>query len=95
MRHEVMIKTSLLPFIASSIFRVIFFYLQEKALEHWGAARRGDKKSHMFKHQCNEHAGEPPNFLFKVVSKHRTALGRQVKEAVRIRRRDKHPQLQE
>ena len=61
--------------------------IQERAMEHWGAARKGDKKSHMFKHQCNEHAGNPPNFLFKIVSKHRTALGRQVKEAVRIRRR--------
>ena len=61
--------------------------VQERALEHWGAAGRRDPKNHMFKHQCNEHVGEEPKFMFKVVSHHRTALGRQVKEAVRIRRR--------
>ena len=34
-----------------------------------------------------EHKGEPPKFVFKMVSSHKTALSRQVKEAVRIRRR--------
>ena len=34
-----------------------------------------------------KHEGEPGNFMFKIVSKHRTALNRQVREAVRIRRR--------
>ena len=61
--------------------------IQERGLEHWGAALRGDKKSHMAKHQAMEHAGEPPAFHMRVVSYHRTALNRQVKEAVRIRRR--------
>ena len=34
-----------------------------------------------------QHEGEPPQFLFRVVSHHRTALNRQIKEAVSIRRR--------
>ena len=34
-----------------------------------------------------EHPGEQPAFVFKVISSHRTALNRQIKEAVRIRRR--------
>ena len=61
--------------------------VQERALEHWGAARRKDKTSHIDKHQQMEHGGEQPDFHFKVVSYHRTALSRQVKEAIRIRRR--------
>ena len=61
--------------------------IQERALEHWDAARRGDSDSHMRKHQDLEHPNEQPEFLFKVVSTHRTALNRQVREAVRIRRR--------
>ena len=61
--------------------------IQERALEHWGAARRRAENSHMEKHQSMEHKGEPPDFIFKVISNHRTALNRQVREAVRIRRR--------
>ena len=61
--------------------------IQERAVEHWGAARRGEKESHMCKHQALEHPGEQPQFLFKIVSTHRTALNRQIREAVRIRRR--------
>ena len=61
--------------------------VQERAMEHWAAARRGDNSSHMQKHQSLLHEGEPPQFLFRVVSYHRTALNRQIKEAVRIRRR--------
>ena len=61
--------------------------IQERALEHWGAARRGGHKSHMVNHQSLEHPGEPPDFQFKMVSSHRSALSRQVREAVRIRRR--------
>ena len=41
----------------------------------------------MHKHQAMEHGGEPPAFHMRVVSYHRSALNRQVKEAVRIRRR--------
>ena len=61
--------------------------VQERAVEHLGAARRQEEDSHMYKHQRLEHAGEQPNFHFKVVSQHRTALSRQVREAIRIRRR--------
>ena len=61
--------------------------IQERAEEHWGAARRGDPKNHMVKHQSLVHPGEPPAFHFKLVSSHRSALSRQVREAVRIRRR--------
>ena len=61
--------------------------IQERAIEHWGAARRGAEDSHMCKHQAMEHEGEQPRFLFKVVTHHKTALSRQVHEAVRIRRR--------
>ena len=39
------------------------------------------------KHVGLEHPGEPPDFYFKMVSSHRSALSRQVREAVRIRRR--------
>ena len=61
--------------------------VQERAMEHFGAARRQEEDSHMYKHQRLEHNGEQQNFHFKVVSQHRTALGRQVREAIRIRRR--------
>ena len=33
------------------------------------------------------HGAEEPKFIFKMVSQHRSALNRQIKEAVRIRRR--------
>ena len=39
------------------------------------------------KHQALVHVGEPPKFLFKIVSSYRTALNWQIREAVRIRRR--------
>ena len=49
--------------------------------------RRNTEKSHIAKHQVMEHAGEEPTFIFKVISNHRTALNRQIREGVRIRRR--------
>ena len=61
--------------------------IQERAEEHWGAAKKGCDKSHMVRHQNVEHPGEEPAFIFKLVSSHKTALGRQVKEAIRIKRR--------
>ena len=61
--------------------------IQERAGEHWGAARRGDEDNHMVRHQAQEHEGRPPRFHFKVISSHKTALSRQIREAVRIRRR--------
>ena len=61
--------------------------IQERAVEHWRQAMRGDQRSHMVRHQALQHPGEPPSFHFKVVSTHRSALSRQIREAVRIRRR--------
>ena len=62
--------------------------IQERALDDWAAARRRDSDSHMRKHQDMEHPWKQPQFLFKVVTTHRTALKRQIREAVRIRSRD-------
>ena len=56
-------------------------------MEHLGAARRKTDDSHIYKHQMMEHEGEQGKFMFKVVSVHRTALNRQVREALRIMRR--------
>ena len=39
------------------------------------------------KHQLLTHQGEEPEFIVRAVSFHKTALDRQVSEAVRIRRR--------
>ena len=54
--------------------------------EHWGAARRKEETSHMSKHQIMEHGGAPPEFVFKVISYHKTPLNRQIKEVIMIRR---------
>ena len=61
--------------------------IMERAREHHVAwkGRKGD--SHMWKHVELEHKGEEANFIMRVVGSHKTALGRQVSEAVRIRRR--------
>ena len=40
----------------------------------------------MAKHQALEHEEQEPEFIFKLVSYHRSSLNRQVREAVRIRR---------
>ena len=61
--------------------------IQERAMEHWGAARLNAKDSHIAKHQAMEHEGAKADFVFKVVSSHRSSLNRQIREAVRIRRR--------
>ena len=62
--------------------------IQERSSEHWGAWKRRDERSHITKHQMLHHGGnEQPAFTMKVVSQHKTALSRQIMEAVRIRRR--------
>ena len=62
--------------------------LMERTREHWGAYRNGNSESHIRKHYLLHHDGEgDPEFVFKVVSQHSTALARQTREAVRIRRR--------
>ena len=47
----------------------------------------------MNKHQIMEHNGEQPEFIFKLISSHKTALSRQIKESVRIRRRGGDSQI--
>ena len=56
-------------------------------MEHWANWRRREEKGHMVKHQLLHHEGREPNFTMKVISSHKTALNRQIMEAVRIRRR--------
>ena len=55
----------------------------ERAREHWDDFRKGDEDSHILKHWAIHHAsvGEP-RFVMKVVGFHKTALSRQVGEAV-------------
>ena len=60
----------------------------EKSREHWGAWRSGKEESHILKHQEADHGGDTsPKFIMRVVNYYKTALSRQVGEAVRIRRR--------
>ena len=62
--------------------------LYERAKEHYDGARKGEAKNHMIKHKLMEHGGEQgPNFNMKARKYFRTALARQVAEAVLIRRR--------
>ena len=62
--------------------------LYERAKEHYDGARKGEAKNHMVKHNLMEHGGEQkPNFNMKARKYFRTALARQVAEAVLIRRR--------
>ena len=58
--------------------------IQERASEHWSDYRRGEDKSHIKKHQALQHQEEAPNFIMKVVSYPRSALTRQVQEAVTV-----------
>ena len=64
-----------------------FRILQERMNMHWGAFKRRDKVSHIRKQQELQHPGQEPVFLVKAGSYHRSALSRQIKEAVRIRGR--------
>ena len=59
----------------------------ERSKEHWRGAHKGEAKNHMVKHQIGEHNNDAPQFAMKVVRHFKTALARQVAEAVRIRRR--------
>ena len=62
--------------------------IMERSREHWASYRGGKEESHILKHQHVAHGGEnDPRFIMRVVSQHRTALARQVSEAVRIGRR--------
>jgi hypothetical protein len=62
--------------------------LHERAEEHLKDGRDGAEDSHMVKHWANHHGGgETPAFMFKVAKRYKTALTRQVGEAVRIEMR--------
>ena len=62
--------------------------LMERGLNHWKDFKAGKEDSHILKHHILHHGGTgQPVFHLRPVSYHRTALDRQVAEAVRIRRR--------
>ena len=62
--------------------------IQERAKEHWDSFKSNDPNSHILKHHLIHHGAEgEPEFIMKVVKFYRTALSRQVAEAVRIKRR--------
>ena len=59
----------------------------ERSREHWGAWRSQKEDSHILRHQVAEHDGEEnPQFTVQVVKYYKTALSRQLGEAVIIRR---------
>ena len=61
--------------------------IYERSKEHWSDYRGGLEKSHIKRHQDLSHNGEEPHFVMRTVAFYRTALSRQIGEAVRIRRR--------
>ena len=62
--------------------------VMERSREHWAGYRGAKADNHMVRHQLLAHDGAaPPKFIMRVVSHHRSALERQVAEAVRIGRR--------
>ena len=62
--------------------------IYERSKEHWEDWRSKSSKSHILKHQELAHGGaEDPLFIMRPVKYFRTALSRQVGEAVRIMRR--------
>ena len=62
--------------------------IYERAKEHCEAFRSRDQDSHILKHWTLHHGSEGhPEFTMKVVHHHRSALSRQVGEAIRIRKR--------
>ena len=62
--------------------------LFERSREHWKQWKSNDKRSHIRKHMELAHKEtEKPDFVMRAVSYHRSALTRQVGEAVRIGRR--------
>ena len=62
--------------------------LAERTREHWASYRGRKEDNHILKHQQIAHNDGSPNFVMRMVGNYyKTALGRQVGEAVRIRRR--------
>ena len=62
--------------------------VSERAGEHWEDAMGGKEESHMLEHMAAAHREETiPEFRFRVVKRCKSALERQVREAVRIEMR--------
>ena len=62
--------------------------IAERAGEHWDAYRTRKPDSHIWKHHLVHHEGEgEPEMIFKVVGTFKSALSRQINEAVRIKNR--------
>ena len=62
--------------------------LYERSREHWDLFEKGSTDSHIWKHHWLHHQGAGrPKMIFKVVKYYRTALSRQVGEAIQIRAR--------
>ena len=62
--------------------------LYERSSEHWQAAAMMKEESHMFKHAEESHKGDKlPQFNFKLVRSFKSALDRQIAEAIRIEMR--------
>ena len=60
----------------------------ERSREHWDDWRSRKEESHIRRHQEAEHGGDgAPKFIMRVVQFSKTALSRQIGEAVRIGRR--------
>ena len=60
----------------------------ERGVEHWKDWEKKKEDSHIHKHHVAHHSGTgTPEFHLRPVAYHKTALSRQVAEAVRIRRR--------
>ena len=61
--------------------------IKERSSEHWRGWRRKKEDNHIFKHQEMIHPQTEPDFIMRAVHYPRSALERQLGEAVRIRRR--------
>ena len=61
--------------------------IYERSKEHWAAVKSNKEDSHMVRHQLAEHHGREPNFTMRTIKFFKSALTRQIAEAVRIRRR--------
>ena len=61
--------------------------IKERIEEHHQAYKSRNQDSHIMKHQLLHHQGAEPEFTVRVVDYKKTALTRQLGEAVRIRRR--------
>ena len=62
--------------------------LAERGKEHWAALKAEKEDSHMWKHHVAHHKGQGEvKFHLRPIKYFKTALSRQVSEAVRIKRR--------